>query len=345
MSDTSVQDFYTRQAAEARGPEPPRPPGSKQRRKRLLRIAIAAASSLVVLAGVLVGGGYLLANHEVGSVQRIHVAALDAKDQPFAAPGSITILLTASGVFPGQDTPTGLIELIHLNANQRGGAVISFPANLLVDVPGHGEQRLGETLALGGPSLMIETLEHLTGVDINHYSQVTYSGLAKIISAMNGVNVDVPFPTTSFGFYFHAGINRITSVTALPYVRQPSVSEVTRMELQENLFRAIMHKIANQGYFRATNWHVLEAVVHAVSVDSDLSNSALVRLALRVGHLESGDGVSIDVPTTGNPDAGFTTPVHLETHLAKKLWRAIRTDTVGQLAQRYPSLVTPNAPG
>ena len=345
MSDTSVQDFYTRQAAEARGPEPPRPSGSKQRRKRLLRIAIAAASSLVVLAGVLVGGGYLLANHEVGSVQRIHVAALDAKDQPFAPPGSITILLTASGVFPGQHTPTGLIELIHLNANQHGGAVISFPANLLVDVPGHGEQRLGETLALGGPSLMIETLEHLTGVDINHYSQVTYSGLAKIISAMNGVNVEVPFPTTSFGFYFHAGINRITSVTALPYVRQPSVSEVTRMELQENLFRAILHKIANQGYFRATNWHVLEAVVHAVSVDSDLSNSALVRLALRVGHLESGDGVSIDVPTTGNPDAGFTTPVYLETHLAKKLWRAIRTDTVGQLAQRYPSLVTPNAPG
>jgi LCP family protein required for cell wall assembly len=348
MSDTSVQDFYTRQAAEARGPEPPRPSGSKQRRKRLLRIAIAAASSLVVLAGVLVGGGYLWANHEVGSIQRIHVAALDAKTQDEfsgGSPGSLNILLTASGLFPGQNVGTGLVELIHLNAGQRGGAVISFPANVLVSVPGHGKQRLGEALALGGPSLMIETLERLTDVRIQHYSQMTYSGLPQVVGSMGGVNVVVPYPTTSFGFHFRAGVNRINAANALAYVRQPAVSQVTRTELQENLFRAILHKIANRGYFQATNWHVLEAVVHAVSVDSDLSNSQLVRLALSLGHLESSDGVSIDVPTTGNPDAGFTTPVYLQTHLAKKLWRAIRTDSVGQLAQRYPSLVTPNAPG
>jgi hypothetical protein len=154
MSDTSIQDFYTQQAQEARGPEPPRPSRHRRRRKRLIRIAIAAAGSLVAVVGLLAGGGYLYFNHEIGSVQRIHVAALDAKDQPLAPRGSMTILLTSSGLFPAQDGPTGLIELIHFNANLDGGAVISFPANVLVHVPGHGEQRLGETLGLGGPSLM-----------------------------------------------------------------------------------------------------------------------------------------------------------------------------------------------
>jgi LCP family protein required for cell wall assembly len=348
MSDTSVQDFYTRQAAEARGPEPPRPSGQKRRRKRLLRIAIAAASSLVVLAGGLVGGTYWWVNHEVGSIQRIHVAALDAKTQAAwsgGRPGSMTILLTASGLFPGQNVATGLVELIHLNAGQRGGAVVSFPANVLVSVPGHGKQRLGETLALGGPSLMIETLERLTGVRIEHYSRMTYSGLPRVVGSMGGVNVVVPYPTTSFGFSFHAGVNRINAANALPYVRQLAVGQVTRTELQENLFRAILHKIANRGYFQATNWSVLGAVVHAVSVDSDLSNSQLVHLALSLGHLQSSDGVSIDVPTIGPPNAGFTTPVRLQKGLADKLWRAIRTDSVAQLAQRYPSLVTPIAPG
>jgi LCP family protein required for cell wall assembly len=348
MSDTSTKDFYTRQAKEARGPQQPGPSKQKQRRKRVLRIAIAAASSLVVLAGALVGGTYWWLNHQVSSIQRIHVTALDAKTQAAwsgGTPGSETILLTASGLFPGQSVATGLIELIHINAGQRGGAVISFPANLLVSVPGHGKQRLGETLALGGPSLMIETLERLTDVRIEHYSRMTYSGLPQVVGSMGGVNVTVPYPTTSFGFYFHAGVNRINAANALAYVRQPAVSQVTRTELQENLFRAILHKIANRGYFQATNWGVLNAVVRAVSVDSDLSNSQLVHLALSLGHLQSSDGVSIDVPTSGNPNAGFTQPVYLRTRLASKLWRAIRHDFVAQLAQQYPSLVTPIAPG
>jgi LCP family protein required for cell wall assembly len=345
MSDTSTQDFYTRQAAEARGPEPPRPSRRKRRRRRVKRIVIACGASLAVLAGVLVGGSYLWVDHELGAVQRIRVAALDAKDQPLAAPGSMTILLTASGLFPGQDVPTGLIELIHFNAHDHGGAVISFPANVLVHVPGHGEQRLGETLALGGPSLMIETLEDLTGVDINHYSQVTYSGLDQIIGAIGGVDVDVPFPTTSFGFYFHAGINRINDVNALPYVRQPLVSQVTRTELQENLFRAILHKICSRGYFLPGNFSVLDAVVAAVSVDSNLSNSELVHLAHNLALHMQGGGESIVVPTTGNPRAGFATPVYLRTGIADLLWQAIRDNSVAQFAQRYPFTVTPGAPG
>jgi LCP family protein required for cell wall assembly len=348
MSDTSTKDFYTRQAAEAHGPQQPRPSKQKQRRKRVLRIAIAAASSLVVLAGAFVGGSYLYVQHEVGSIQRIHVAALDAKTQnqwSGGMHGSLNILLTASGLFPRQNVQTGLIELLHLNADQQGGAVISFPANLLVKVPGHGKQRLGATTALGGPSLMIETLEHLTDVRIDHYSRITYSGLSRVVGSMNGVNVVVPYPVTSFGIHFHAGVNHITAISAIPYVRQVAVGQVTRTALQENLFRAILHKIARRNYFVATDWHVLNTVVRAVSVDSDLSNSQLEHLALSLGRLSSRNGLSVDVPTIGPPNAGFTTPVLLQKGLANKLWKAIRTDSVQQLARQYPSLVTPIAPG
>jgi LCP family protein required for cell wall assembly len=347
MSDTSVHTFYTRQAKEARGPEGPAPQ-KKKRYRKLKRLALASAATIVALVTAVGGGGYLFFNHEVGSVQRIHVAALDAKTQAewsVGRPGSLNILLTASGFFPGRDVPTGLIELLHLNANEQGGAVISFPANLLVRVPGHGKQRLGETLAIGGPSLMIDTVEQLTGVRIEHYSQITLYGLKQVIDAMGCVNVIVPYPVTSFGVHFHAGYNCITSATAVPYVRQVAVSQVTRTALQENLFRAILRKIAARRYFLATDWRVLDAVVHAVSVDSDLSNSELEHLAMSLGHLSSTEGVSIDVPTVGPPDAGFLTPVSLNRRLANKLWQAVRTDSVEQLAQQYPSLVTPIAPG
>ncbi len=348
MSDTSVQDFYTKQAIEARGPEPHGPSPRRKRRKRLKRIAIASGASLAVLAGALVGGSYLVVNHEVGNVPRIHVAALDAKTQTAVSGGirgSVNLLLTASGWFPGQNTDTGLIELLHLNADQQGGAVISFPANLVVDVPGHGDMRLGETLTLGGPSLLIETVERLTGVRIEHYSRMVYSGLPQVVNSMGGVYVNVPYPTTSFGVFFPRGRNLISGRKALPYVRQPGVSQVTRTALQENLFRAILHKIANRRYFVATDWRVLDAVVRAVAVDSDLSNSQLEHIALSLGHLTSRDGVSIDVPTVGDPNAGFNEPVHLNSRLARKLWRAVEHDSVAGLVRRYPSLITPGAPG
>jgi LCP family protein required for cell wall assembly len=257
----------------------------------------------------------------------------------------MNVLLTASGAVAGVNVPTGLIELIHLNANHQGGAVISFPANVEVPVPGHGRMQLGDTLAAGGPSLMIETLEHVTGIRIDHYSRITYSGLSNVVGAMGGVDVDVPYATESMGFFFHAGINHLTGASALAYVRQPAVSEVGRMQLQENLFRQILRKIARNRYFVGTDFAVLNAVVAAVSVDSSFTNSQLESLALSLGRLQGSDGISIDVPTTGSPRQGGTEPVFLNHFVARKLWRAIKGDTVSLFALAFPSTITPGAPG
>ncbi len=343
MSDTSIQDFYTQQAAEARGPEPDRPPGRKGKRRRLKRIAIAAGLSLVVAVGAVAGVGYVYANSLLSRVHRIHgIVALTAAHQPWEAQGSMNVLLTDSQVVPHQDTETGLIELMHLNANGRGGAVVSFPANIEVRVPGHGRVELGDTLRLGGPSLMIETIERLTNVRIDHYSVIDFGGLAQVVSAIGGVNVTVPYAFDSFGFHFNKGVDRITDVNALAYVRQVAISEVGRMELQENLFRAILRKIANNHLFLRMS--VVDTIVNAVSVDSNLSNSQLVSLARRLASLQAGSGVSIDVPTNGTPERGGTKPVFLRTRASRELWQAINNDTVALFALRHPGAVTPNAP-
>jgi LCP family protein required for cell wall assembly len=349
MSDTSTQDFYTQQAAEARGPEPPRPSRQKQRRRRLKRIAIASGASLVVLGGVVVGGGFLAANHLANGVHRIHVVALDAKTQAAwsgGVRGSMTILLTDTGIFPGNNADAGLVELLHLNAGQHSGAVVSLPADAVVRVPGHGRMEIGDTLAVGGPSLMVETLERLTGVRIDHYSAVDFGSLPQVVGALHGVDVDVPYATTSLGFSFQAGINDLNAADALAYVRQPAVSEIGREELQENLLRAILDKIAAKRYFVATNWRVLDAVVRAVSVDSNMSNSQLESLALRLGVLRGRDGTFVDAQAlNGSPTVGDDKPVYLNNRLDRKLWRAIRTDSVAQFAQEHPSTITPGAPG
>jgi LCP family protein required for cell wall assembly len=345
MSDTSVE-FYTRQAAEARGPEPQGPPKRKKRRK-LKRILIASGASLVLLVGAVVGSGLFLVNNMAGRVHRIQVAALTAKFQPPERGGSMTILLTDTQAVPDQDTDTGLIELLHLNAGQRSGGVVSLPANAFVRVPGHGRMELGNTLAIGGPSLMIETIEHLTGVRIDHYSAIDFAGLPSVVGALGGVFVDVPYTTTSMGYTFHAGINDLTAADALAYVRQPGVSEIGREQLQENLLRAILDKIARSDLFRpGRDIAVLDAVVNAVSVDSDLSNSALEHLATRLSSLKGRDGTFVDAAVEhGSPTTGDDQPVLLDNRVDRQLWQAIRDDDIAGFAQRYPFTITPNSPG
>ena len=343
MSDTST-DFYRQQAAEARGPEPQGPP--KRKRKKLKRTLIASGASLVLVAGAAVAGSYVFVNNMASSVHRIDVAALTAKVQPSARLGSLTILLTDTQVVPDANTNTGLVELLHLNANGHRGGVVSFPANTWVKVPGHGHMELGHTLAVGGPSLMVETIEHLTGVRINDYSAIDFAALPAVVGALGGVDVDVPFAVTSFGFHFHAGINHLNAGDALAYVRQPGVSEIGREQLQENLLRAILDKIARGGLFKpGRDIALLKAVVKAVSVDSTLSNRQLERLALRLSDLKGRDGVFVDVAVKhGSPITGDTLPVFLNNRIDEQLWRAIRDDNIAGFAQRYPQTITPGAP-
>jgi LCP family protein required for cell wall assembly len=351
MSDTSLQDFFVRQAAEARGPESPRRKARRKRQRTFRRLLIASGIGVVVLVAAVFGTGYLYASNLASRVHRIQVPALDAKHQPPATPGSETILITDTQAVAGQFTDTGLIELLHLNGTTKGetgrtGSVVSIPANALVPVPGQGQLPIGETLAIGGPSLMVQAIEQFTGIRIDHYAAIDFTSLPQVISALGGVQVQVPYTVTASGFTFPAGADTLNNADALAYVRQGDVSEIGREQLQENLLRVILDKIAAAHLFVTADISVINAVVNAVTVDSDLSNSGLASLALSLGALQGSDGTFVDAPVVnGSPATGGLQPVALNATLSQDLWTAVKTDSVASFARQNPSTVTPSAPG
>jgi LCP family protein required for cell wall assembly len=363
MLDTSGDDFFGRQAQEARGPESERQPKGKLRHSKLVRrVALVSAICLVVLAGVVGGGGYLAANHLAGSVHRITgITALAAAHQPVMPAGarrSRTVLLTGDSTLPahrggsGEDHSStfpedmsGLIALVHLNADNKGGAVVNLPPNAVVRVPGHGRMELWKTLPLGGPSLLIRTVENLTNVRIDGYSVVDFDGVRSVVQALGGVDVYAPFTMHSDGITFPKGLNHLTGADVLPYLRQADVSEIGREELQSGLIRSILYEIAQRRLFSrpGTGLRVLHALASALSVDSNMSNSELMSLALKLGHLRGRDGTFVTAPSTGSPLLGGVGAVRL-TRLSRELWQAIRHDSVAEFARRHPSTVTPGAP-
>jgi len=363
MSEMSTDDFFRRQAQDARGPEPSGHSGGtpgRRRGRRLRRAALAAGTGLVLVVGIAAGGTFFTARHLVGSVQRLHgIVALDAADQPVmpaATRKSTTVLLTSSGQRPGPngggvdgasprpEALSGLIALVHLDANGHKGGVVNIPANTVVKVPGHGSMKIWSTLALGGPSLLIRTVEKLTNVRIAHYAVLDFPGVKKVVGSMNGVDVDVPYTVRSLGFTFHAGIDKLTSASVLAYARQPGVSEIGRTELQSNVIRAILDKIAKQHLFShaATDYRALDAMAQVFSVDSSFTDAQLVSLGLHLGDLSARDGVFLTTPTTANAGTGS---VFLRQPYARRLWSAIRHDSLAAYARRYPFTVTPGAPG
>jgi len=345
-------------------PAPPQQPRRSRRKRRAVRIALASGAAVAVLAAGVAGVGYALVNHLAGNIHRIPnvFVGLDAANQPVmpaASRRSMTILLTGSETVPahiggsgvdGSSTApegqSGLIALVHIDADRRAGAIVSIPPNALVHVPGHGVTQLWNALPFGGPSLLIRTVEQLTNVRIDHYSVVDFNGLASTLGPLGGVNVDVPEWTTSDGVVFHPGINHLTSATAIDYLRQTSLSEDGRVLRQQALLRAVLDKIAAEHLLTdpTAGFSILNAFTKALSVDSNFTNSALESLALHLHLLGGRSGTFVSAPVARTLTLHGQSAVSLNSYISRKMWQAVRHDAVAAFARRYPFTVTPYAP-
>ena len=346
------------------GSPDPQPRRKRGRKRRAVRLALGSAIAIVVAVAAIAVTGYAAVTHLADNIHRIPSAdaALDAANQPVmpaATRRSMTILLTGSENAPAQiggsgalgsstapEGQSGLIALVHIDADRRAGAIVSIPPNALVRIPGHGVTQLWNALPLGGPSLLIRTVEHLTNVRIDHYSVVDFNGLASSLGPLGGVNVDVPDLTSSNGVVFHPGINHLTTATAIDYVRQTSLSEEGRVLRQQALLRAILDKLAHEHLLNhpTAGFSILDAFTRALSVDSNFTNSALESLSLHLHLLGGGAGTFVSAPVARTISFHGQSAVVLNFRISRKMWNAIRHDAVAAFARRYPSTVTPNAP-
>jgi LCP family protein required for cell wall assembly len=326
---------------------PDEPAQPTRHRRRRLRIALVSLASFVVLVGGVVAGGYAYVNHLAGSIQRIPVSftKLDTANHPTRA---MTVLITGAGIGPtgvpepGPVPPTsGLIMLLHINADQQAGGVVSIPPQTIVRVPGHGRTEINNALAFGGPTLLVRTVELLTHVQIDHYARIDFAHVANVVNVVGGVNVVLPETTSSFGHVFHIGVNHLNGLTALYYARQTSLTQEGRVLRQQSLIRAVLHKLANRHLLTRplTMVRVLNAIIRMLTVDSNFTNSELERLATELGGLSSRAGTFVTAPT--HISGG---QVHLDRAVSRRLWAAIRQDSIAAFARRYPFTVTPVAP-
>ena len=91
----------------------------------------------------------------------------------------------------GEKANSDVIMVISLDAQTGKVKMSSIMRDTYVKIEGHGMDKINAAYALGGPQLAIKTINQNFDLDIKDYMNVDFYSAAKIIDALNGVEVNV----------------------------------------------------------------------------------------------------------------------------------------------------------
>ena len=336
-------------------------------RRRTLRRVLIGLGVLVLVLAVAVGGGiWYLTDRYAGNVHRVGdvFADLDQSSRPAeasptdtaAAKGDpVTFLLVGSdtradiaeGDLP--DARSDAIMIARFSADHEHAQIVSIPRDSWVDIPGHGTSKINAAYAWGGPSLLIQTVEQLTGVRIDHYAAIDFDGLIDVTDALGGIDVTVPETTTNGAFTFTQGVNHLDGEAARWYVGQrhglPG-GDFDRVKRQQNYLRAMFTKLADQGVFTSPGKldETLRTVTSAIAVDDGLSNTDLLSMAYSLRGLRPGGVDFFTAPVLGTGMEGAASVVYLDTTNDARMWGYLKTDSLSQNADEFSAEALPATP-
>jgi LCP family protein required for cell wall assembly len=185
-----------------------------------------------------------------------------------------------------------------------------------------------------GADLLIQTIQNLTGLTINHYVQISFLGFYDISDAIGGVPINLCHAvndTVAYnrsvgsdggsGFHMSAGKHTIKGVTALEFVRQrhnlPN-GDLDRVRRQQYFLTAVFRRVASVGIFFELN-SLGDALKKDVYMDPGLH---LNDLATQMGKLNANNIIGETIPFEHFADTGvgsveIVSPAHVQKFVAK----------------------------
>jgi polyisoprenyl-teichoic acid--peptidoglycan teichoic acid transferase len=112
------------------------------------------------------------------------------------ATGPTFLLAIGSDARPSQAIATARADSLHvIGIDPRSGVVsiLGIPRDTWTPIPGHRTDKINASLMLGGPELVVETVERLTGIEIDAYALTGFAGFTQAVSAIHGIDIRIPY--------------------------------------------------------------------------------------------------------------------------------------------------------
>ncbi|MCX4676791.1 LCP family protein [Streptomyces sp. NBC_01433] len=241
---------------------------------------------------------------------------------------------------------TDTIMLVHLSADKERASVVSLPRDSYAEIPAHTDQntgthhathpvKLNAAYAEGGPNLTVRTVEHMTGVKVDHYLEVDFTSFMKTVDAVGGVKICTagPMKDSYTGLDLAAGTHELDGGQALQYVRSRHIdgaSDLGRMQRQQKFIAALIKQATNSGVLLnpVKFQRVSSSMLGSVRADKGFGTEQMLMLgkAMRGFSPASSEFTSVPVGNVSFPVKGIGSTVQWDAKKSKKLFRALRED-------------------
>jgi LCP family protein required for cell wall assembly len=323
-------EVVRRRQARASSPYAPPRHGRQKRAGAVVLPAIAGVLAMVIV----LSGGYAAWSYSklTGSITHIANVIPHASSSASDVDGQAqNILLVGDDHRPAGATDAQMAQLgttddggsqntdtmivLHIAADGKSASMVSFPRDSWVQIPGVGMGKLNSAYyygtlngggAAGGARLLIQTIQNISGLSIDHYVRVSLLGFYQIVQQMGPVTVclnEAVYDRYS-KIDLPAGTSTLNASQALSFVRQRHGlprGDLDREVRQQYFLTQEAKKILSAGTL--LNPIKMTSILGTIgsSIETDMTTSDMVKLGSQMRNLNVGNIRSATVPTLGTP--------------------------------------------
>lgn len=234
--------------------------------------------------------------------------------------------------------------LLHISQDHSHVEVVSFPRDMLVDVPecpdpedpastlpaGYGV-KLNQVLSWGGLNCVARTIDELTGITIPVGGIVQFRGVAALSEAVGGVEVCLvdPVDDPRSGLKLDAGTHTISGYTALAFLRTRHAvgdgSDLGRIAAQQAFLASLARTLQSSGTLGdpVKLYGIAQAVLKNMTLSTSLQDpTRLISIARTLQDVDLEKIAFIQYPTAYTWDFSAVEP----TASAEIVNRALQQD-------------------
>jgi LCP family protein required for cell wall assembly len=334
--------------------------------RRAMTVAAWSAAGLVLVGGSGLGYVYFKLN---GNLQSVDINAALGADRPENIDnGSMDILVLGSDSRSGANAEYGEDDgaarsdtamIVHVYEGHKKASVVSIPRDTLIDRPqctdnkgtdgtgtdstgmdGKGASVAGQKRAMfntayevGGPACAVKTVEKMSGIRMDHYIEVDFTGFKKLIDELGGVEITTTksINDTKSHLNLEPGTHTLDGEQSLGLVRtRKSVgdgSDLGRIQLQQAFIKAFINQVKDVGVFTSPKklLDLADTGTKAITPDSELDSvKELMGFAKGLSGLGPEDVHMITLPVRYDPlDPNRVVPLEAA---SQQVWTALKQD-------------------